>query len=77
MQRKTKGYFQNSSDHSKVPACQPLASVHLALYVNEWLSVNTESVKLDQEKGRHIPCYVFASYWLCGFASKLALETWC
>ena len=61
----------------------PLTSVYLALsaqhciYGTKGLSLSTESVILNLEMGQNILCYVFASVWLCGSASKWALERWC
>ena len=56
---------------------QPLTSVYLALNDNEVLLVTTESVYFDLNMRRNTSCYLYASAWLCGSASKCALKTWC
>ena len=60
-----------STSLSTIDVCLP------TLHDNEVLSVTTESVSLDLEMTQNIPCYVFASVWLCGSASKWALKTGC
>ena len=73
--KKNIDYFQSRPDQAYV-ACRPLTSVYLALNGVEGFYVTTESVILDIEMWPNIPCYVFASAWLCGSASKWALKTW-
>ena len=68
-------YFQHSSHHAQRPAFPPVTSVFLALQGNEVVSVTTESVNVDLKMRQNIPCYLFASAWLCGSASKWALKT--
>ena len=61
----------------KIPASPPLPSVYLILPGYEVLFITTELVNLDVGTGQNISCYLFASAWLCGSASKWALESWC
>ena len=69
--------FSKQLRSGKIPACTPMTSVYLILHGNEMLSLSTKLVSLDLEMGQNIPFYLFASAWLCGSASKWALETWC
>jgi hypothetical protein len=77
MQRIIMKYLKRSYVHAIIQTCQPLTSVYLALHGNEVLSVTTESVYFNLKIPCYIPCYLFASAWLCGSASKWAMKTWC
>ena len=75
MQETIQKYFKRSPGQTQIPASSPLTSVDLALRGNKMLSVTTESVNLDQKINWKILSFLFASAWLCGSASKWALET--